>query len=274
MNSLVRFEQGTQAQYDALTTKDDDVLYFLTDTKRIFKGSIEYTKTAKVVAGLPSTSSGEFGVIYINTSDNIPYVFNGTGYTAIIKAYSTTIDSSTATDNTIPTTKAVKEYVDANKTTISGIVTDIGYNQSEGKIDLYKDNGSNSSKTLQLTGVAHNPTYESSSRKITIPVFGENDLVIELGVDAFVQEGSYNSTDKTIELTLTNGQEVVIPAGDLVKEYLAGNTASINLSIDSSTNTFTGNVNISSETGNALQLKDDGLYVPEGGDTLVRNSIS
>lgn len=112
MNSLVEFEQGTQAQYDALTEKDSDVLYFCKDTQRIYKGSVEYTKSSKVVSSIPSVSEGVYGVIYIVTEDMIPRVFNGTEYVKLIKSYETSINDLTSSDNSIPTTKAVKEYVD------------------------------------------------------------------------------------------------------------------------------------------------------------------
>lgn len=266
MNSLVRFETGTQAEYDAVT-KDKDVLYYTTDTKRVFKGSTEYTKSAKVVSQLPAISNGEFGVLYINTSTMIPCVFTGTQYLPIIKQYSTTIGSD-ASDDTVPTTLAVKNYVDGKQ---SG-VTDLTYTESTGNLNLYKDGGVSISKMVQLTGMAHAPTYESSTRKITIPIFGEDDLVIELGVDAFVSSGSYNSITKTIDLVLTNGQTVSVPAEDLVNEYTAGNTTSINMSLDQDSK-FTAEVNISSEAGNKLVKKEDGLY-SEGGDSLLWNTIS
>lgn len=110
MDSFVRFETGTQAEYDSCT-KNDNVLYYTTDTRRIYKGSVEYTKTAKVVEQLPDINNGEFGVIYI-TLIGIPYVYTGTSYVPIIKLYSTTIDEN-ATDDTVPTTAAVKSYIDS-----------------------------------------------------------------------------------------------------------------------------------------------------------------
>ena len=40
----VNFGYGTKANYDKLTTKDANTLYFITDTRQIFKGTDEYTK--------------------------------------------------------------------------------------------------------------------------------------------------------------------------------------------------------------------------------------
>lgn len=266
MNLLVRFEVGTQAQYDA-ATKDNDTLYYTTDTKRIFKGSVEYTKSAKIVSTLPSVNSGEFGVIYINTSTSLPYVFTGTAYIPMVKGYSTIIDDN-ASDDSVPTTAAVKKYVDNKQ---SG-VTDASYTETTGNVNLYKNGESSISKMVQLKGVTHSPSYDSTTRKITIPIFGYDDLVINLGVDLFVQSGSYNQETKTIDLVLSNGDTVSVPAEDLIDTYKGGNTPSINIVLDSN-NQFKGTVNISQVDGNKLSIKDDGLY-SDGGDPLLWNTIS
>ena len=46
----VNFGYGTKANYDKLTTKDANTLYFITDTRQIFKGTDEYTKSCKLSA--------------------------------------------------------------------------------------------------------------------------------------------------------------------------------------------------------------------------------
>lgn len=270
MNSLVAFKQGTQAQFDALADKDVDVLYFCKDTQRIFKGSVEYTKSSMVVSNLPSVAQGVYGVLYVNTSDGIPRVFNGTEYVPIIKTYENTIDNSSS-EQTIPTSKAVKEYVDnKNKNNI----TDINFDKSSGQVNLYKDGSTELAKSVSLQGVAHDPAYEQPTRKITIPVYGGEDLVIELGVDAVVESGLYNPETKSLDLTLTSGQSVSIPVQDLIKEYTVGNTSSVNMTLEEG-NKFTASVKISSVSGNTLVLEEDGLYVPPGeGTQIVWTDIS
>ena len=51
----VKFLYGAKANYEALTTKDNNTLYFLTDTLQIFKGTAEYTKSCKMVSSLPQS---------------------------------------------------------------------------------------------------------------------------------------------------------------------------------------------------------------------------
>ena len=38
MESILKFLVGSQAQYDALQVKDDNTLYFIIDTHRIYRG--------------------------------------------------------------------------------------------------------------------------------------------------------------------------------------------------------------------------------------------
>lgn len=53
MAEFVRFKIGTSAQYDA-SAKAQDTLYFVTDTKQIYKGTEDYTSSIFVVDSLPS----------------------------------------------------------------------------------------------------------------------------------------------------------------------------------------------------------------------------
>ena len=46
---------GLQASYDALGVKDSNVLYFCTDTKKIYKGDIDFTDSVVLAATKPAT---------------------------------------------------------------------------------------------------------------------------------------------------------------------------------------------------------------------------
>ena len=54
----VKFKYGTMAQYNAITTKDNDTLYFITDRKMVYKGDDEYTSNIKSVV-ISTTGEGE-----------------------------------------------------------------------------------------------------------------------------------------------------------------------------------------------------------------------
>lgn len=46
----VIFKQGTRAQYNAISVKDANTLYWLTDTLELFKGEVLYGKGAEATA--------------------------------------------------------------------------------------------------------------------------------------------------------------------------------------------------------------------------------
>ena len=107
--ALVKFVQGTLAQYTGLLSKDADTLYFITDAQKIYKGD-------KLFSGGVFTSvvsfpeKGEVNTLYVNTSDGSVKYWNGAAYQEVVKPTATTIDS--AGDNLhFPTTKAIVDYV-------------------------------------------------------------------------------------------------------------------------------------------------------------------
>ena len=64
--SQILFYTGTKAQYDALATKNENALYFLTDVNRLYKGAVPFSQPVQLVTTFPA--SGDNGVIYVNSS--------------------------------------------------------------------------------------------------------------------------------------------------------------------------------------------------------------
>lgn len=58
MDTLL-IKKGTQAKYDALTTKDENTIYFTTDTHRIYIGSIEFSRPTECVSDLMFITSDD-----------------------------------------------------------------------------------------------------------------------------------------------------------------------------------------------------------------------
>ena len=87
----VIFRQGTRAQYDAITAKDVNTLYWLTDTQELFKGEVLYGKGAEattLASGLMSAadkakldnlaSGGAIGLAAVDASVILGSDDNGT----------------------------------------------------------------------------------------------------------------------------------------------------------------------------------------------------
>ena len=100
---------GTSANYEALETKLDGAIYFLSDTRQIARGSVKYSQEAQIVSALPG--SGIRGYIYFNTTNGIAYIYNGSEFKAI--GVVTISDIGAAEDADVPNVGAVKNYVAA-----------------------------------------------------------------------------------------------------------------------------------------------------------------
>ena len=253
----VNFYVGSYDAYSKLAVKNADTLYFTTDTLQIFKGAVEYTKSVKLVSTLPESGQVQ-GVVYVRTTDFTLHVYNGTAWTQLNKATATSIPEA-ATDDTVPTTKAVADYVNDKIAGVVGgkgvFVTDVTY--ADGKISVAKGDAP---VETELTGVVHAPTYDAETRTIKMPVFGGDELTINLGKDLVVTSGKYDAKTKEIQLTITSGDVVKIPVGSLIDIYVGIATSTANVTV-SDDNKISVNVKVSAKANNSIVIEEDGLYV-------------
>ena len=259
----VRFYYGNKKDYDAIK-KDENTLYFITDTYQLFRGEQEFTKSLQYGPMLPQAANAKQGIIYIRTSDMSTWFYTGRAYQQINKGYATVIPEtvSATDDNTVPTTKAVADYVTnkiKNVGDIQGVfVTDVKWSEDSGELVKFKGG---SGTGMQLTGVAHNPTWDAEKRTITIPTWGGEALVINLGKDSVITDGRYDSKTEEIILTLSSGGEVKIPVGSLIDIYTGVATSTTTTSVDEN-NQIKVNVKVSAKANNQIVIEEDGIYVP------------
>lgn len=76
----VLFYTATSSLFNSLTSKDENALYFITDTGEIYKGSTRFSFPVKQVTDFPAT--GESGVIYVSTAGEAK-IWAGTSYIAL-----------------------------------------------------------------------------------------------------------------------------------------------------------------------------------------------
>lgn len=123
--NLIKFGQGTFANYDALASKSQYEVFFCTDTHQIFVGSEEYTKSTKTLAAVPtSATAGDIGRLYYvnvagtNSGLYLCSAYDGTDYTwtrvANINDIAGTVVSVAAEDGV--------ETADGNAITVSGTI--------------------------------------------------------------------------------------------------------------------------------------------------------
>lgn len=108
--ALVKFVQGTAAQFALLEPKDADTIYVITDEQRIYKGDVCLTGGIyTTVENFPEADQAR-NTLYVNTQTGEVRYFNGTAYQTVVPATGKTI-SGTGDDNHLATTKAVVDYV-------------------------------------------------------------------------------------------------------------------------------------------------------------------
>lgn len=108
MAQSVKFKFGTFEEYTAADPKDENSLYFTTDSLQLFKGDKEYTKPLKMVDELPET--GVIGESYFVKGDNTVHVYDGTEFKAVTYPLSTTMGEEPS-DTKVLTEKAVQDAI-------------------------------------------------------------------------------------------------------------------------------------------------------------------
>lgn len=115
--SLVKFLTGTQAQYDAVSSKNENTLYFISDTGVIYKGATPYgvsTSTLETVSGHTAAITN-----LESTVGKAADTEKGTEATGLVKSVA---DNAAAIATNV---KAIKDNKDAVDTSISAINTKI-----------------------------------------------------------------------------------------------------------------------------------------------------
>lgn len=108
MAQSVKFKFGTFEEYTAADPKDENSLYFTTDSLQLFKGDKEYSKPAKVVDELPGT--GVVGETYLLKSDNTVYIYDGTEFKQVTYPLATEM-GEVPSDTKVLTEKAVQDAI-------------------------------------------------------------------------------------------------------------------------------------------------------------------
>lgn len=145
----------------------------------------------------------------------------------------------------------------------------LAFDNSAGSISL-------GGRSATLDNVAHSPTYDATNLKLTIPVYGGSDVVVNIPKDKFVTAGKYydvypeGATGETaqhqvIVLTIENQTEpVIIPASSLVNILTAESTNTITMQI-SDDDKISASVKIDPSSDNAITSSASGIKVDLSG---------
>lgn len=131
--SQVQFLYGTKDVYDALSVKNENTLYFLTDTFEIYKGNNLYTRSYEVAESSLDVQTAKENYLYVFKKTGQLAIYNGAYYEYLTPPISTNI--ATDKEDSIPTVGAVQaimatleEAITANSSKIANSDKNIAAN--------------------------------------------------------------------------------------------------------------------------------------------------
>lgn len=271
----VLFSATTLSAYNALDPKNNYTLYFLTDVGKIYKGSTDVTSAVVKVGSFPEVANAVEGKLYVGP------VTSGADATGFIKVkvgselidivpgyYTDGANWASADSGKFATIGLIKSGI---QSAIDAITYTTTFDNSTGTVNVNDGTGA------VLTGVAHDPTYNASQLKLTIPVYGGSNIEVNIPKDKFVTAGKYYEDypeapaeathHKVIVLTIDNQEEpVIIPAEALVNIYTANNEGKdVAITVTDESNQISASVVIDPAQGNALTTSASGLKVDVSG---------
>ena len=277
----VNFLAGTLSQYQNITP-DDSTLYFITDAKKIYKGSIDVTQNIVVVTNFEGTEGGISlenafeGKFYINITTFEVRIKSGAAWIILMPGYVSADGEYAQVSNNskLATIGVIKNAIAAAIAEITGgaaFISSIAWTTEDGTGigKLVLTHGDDSTTDIVLNGIPYDLAYDQDTMTITISKYGVAEAqVISLPKDNFVSSGAYDAETKSLVLTMKNGSTVSIPAASLIDVYTGESTDTVTVTV-SSDNKITAVVNIDPVEGNALVSSAAGLKVDLSGKISV-----
>lgn len=204
---LYRF--GTQDQFNAVATKDENTLYFISDSRRIYKGSRIYgSNDVEFVGSVPSFDVAELNKIYVVANDNnvVLWIKGETdmvqagggvvqpGAISSIQAFDSSLLATGASgENTlIPTTDYVAEKITEAVANYNGAYVDVSVARAD----------DNSGTVLTFT------PKEGEAKSVTI-------------ADLFLTSANYDSTTHKLTLAVQGGDSFEVDLNNLVPQAIS-----------------------------------------------------
>ena len=211
-NSVVQFKAGTYSGYSAITTKDDNTLYFCTDTQQLFIGSTEYTRPVKSGAGAPASATATNSpdrALYYDTTNMVLYANIGGSWVAVSNNYTYNHPTTTAVS-----AAAVKVGKDG-----SGHVV-IGAALAKSDVGLGNVTNDKQVKAISSSTADHIVAF-SGTDGTTIKDAGETVASIKTYADTAASNAASGKADKATTLAGYGITDAKITSGTIT---LGGNT--------------------------------------------------
>lgn len=248
-------------------TPIDTHMYFLSDTKEIYRGNVPFTESVIMYTdSLPISPA--LNKLYINSNTLEGKIWQGTGIGWITVIHPISQESLDVSNTMSPVSgKAVAAYVAAElaKTaTATNTVSALSWDSAEHLLSITKGAGeSAATEDIVFEGLGVSLNYNTQTGALQM-LDASGNLIgdpVTLDLERFITSGEYDPNAKTIKLYFDADKTefVEIPVGSLVDTYSAESTATLDLNVTD--NKFVGNVKISTAEGNLITADENGLYV-------------
>lgn len=114
---------GTQAAYDAIASKDANVLYWTSDTNKIYKGAVDFSKSVEAVASQPTSPAA--GRLYLCADTGKAQFYTGSEWKTVNLPEVTSFTDENADNLHVATTAAIKTYVEGKIGTSADVVKSV-----------------------------------------------------------------------------------------------------------------------------------------------------
>lgn len=197
---------GLKANLPAV--RDAGSFYLTDDTLELYFGDKKYGKAVRLYTnaeGKPTAPAED--VLYVNSDTGVGEVNVGGNWIVVIKGYATTIGDA-ADDTTIPTSKAVKDYVGAEIGKIPA--------QTDYTVTITESTPEGYAKAYTIAQAA-----TGLSTVINIP----KDMVVESGTVVTDPAGQPAGTYLKLVLANADESEIFINVADLIEYVTSGSQA-------------------------------------------------
>lgn len=172
--NLVKFVATSAVAYAAATNLDENTLYFVTDERRIYKGSTPYSGGIyKEVDAVPS--SPVVNVLYYIKPTGQVVFYNGTALVTLVAPYSTALSAS-STNAELATAKSVVDYV-------SSTVSDLDISKITAQVNTNKTNISSLQDEIE----------KKADSATTLAGYGIDDAYTKAQVDTAISSAVANA---------------------------------------------------------------------------------
>lgn len=236
----VKFMYGTRSAYEN-TSVAENILYFLIDTREIYKGStLVASKDIILIDNLPEVADALSNVLYVvSNSDGTSINILNNDRTKFIELASNGSNTVTA-DNMIELTNKI---IDANSNEIknlsisnfieNAITNTISEdNPSESKLVTEKAVSDAINNSGAMIDVSYDSSVDGEYATWTFTAIDGTTKVINTPKETFLQSASYDNSTKILTLLLNNNAAVEVDMSTLVPSSMSTEDVSVPIDKD------------------------------------------